>query len=569
MTLTCLLAAFFLSPGTDPALRPVELSGDMHADWTNHAMTARACVTPRVPSFNILESWHKLGTKVYKKVAFDPEESAEHFRRNAGLLAVHEGADGTWLVGRENFPKSWKEALAEAEKDVEAALYAKELAEKTMSMRETAPDLWMAGRHVLWQLEFMDFEMENLDTMRLEFVCYARQLEQLLKLPKKNLPFEASKPSAEPDRARFVPFTGKDVIAKSVALTPKDAEPLAPGLSFWRHGAGVGFVVESTKPVAKNQWPGGGFTVKFYLPGKNGTWLPYEWYVDLSPVAPGRAPSDAFGLWFARERWGKGVLHRYQDPKPWRLTPVFRGSRGPDYPHIRPSFKMEWTDKGSWKVTLEFPWYKIYHQWPSVQNGSRDRWYVGLTGSKEIPDAYARIDWPAGRPANFKTMAGLLDYEGLSRYYENELAHSQGIYNLWYLERLYDFAKTPEPTWHRGDLASDRIFCERVVQPLVDANENSWKLVFSDFFGKHGSQHSPTIHKQTDAVKMAVWKSLGKLLDLSYRTSVLRRDYLLGRAAGKLPPEPPKKKPKEGASAVTSPDVDNDDDALKLDEEVF
>ena len=567
--ISLVLAAFFLSPGLDAGLKPVELSGDMRADWTNHAAAASVCVTPQVPSYNILESWHKLGARILKRVAFDPEESAEHFRRNAGLLAVHEGADGVWLVGREKFSPSWTEALAEAEKDVEAALYAKELAEKTVDMRVSQPDLWMAGRHVLWQLQWMDFEMENLDTLRLEFLCYARQLEQLLKLPKRNLPFEVSKPSAHPDRARFVPFEGKDVQAKSVSLVPKKEEPLAPGLSFWRSGADVGFIVESSKPVKKDVWPGGGFTVKFYLPGKDGTWLPYEWTADLSPVAPGRAPSDAFGLWFGRERWGKGVLHRYQDPKPWRMKVTYRGSRSPDYPHIRPNFKMEWTEKGGWKATLTFTWYKIYHQWPSVRTGSRDRWYVGLSGSKEIPDAYVRIDWPAGREANFKTLAGLIDYEGFSRNYESEMDRSINLYYLGYLERLYDFVKTPEPTWHRGDRESDMIFCERVVRPLVDANANSWKLVFSDYFGKYGSQHSPTTHKQTDAVKMAVWKSLGKLLDLSYRTSVLRRDYLLGRAAGKLPPEPPKKKPKEGAAAITEPDVDNDDNAIKLDEEVF
>ena len=112
------------------------------------------------------------------------------------------------------------------------------------------------------------------------------------------------------------------------------------------------------------------------------------------------------------------------------------------------------------------------------------------------------------------------------------------------------------------------MFWERVVEPMMDANRNVADITYTYQDSDHNWVPAP-FEKQSEVVKEQVRKSLGKLFNLADRVSLARRDYILQRYAGEVPPEPPPKKPLEGAAALTAPDVDNDDNALKLDEEVF
>ena len=61
---------------------------------------------------------------------------------------------------------------------------------------------------------------------------------------------------------------------------------------------------------------------------------------------------------------------------------------------------------------------------------------------------------------------------------------------------------------------------------------------------------------------------LGRMLYLSHQVGLLRRDYLVGRFAGKEPPEPPKKKAAE-SPLQKAPDADFDEDAIQLDDKEF
>ena len=88
-------------------------------------------------------------------------------------------------------------------------------------------------------------------------------------------------------------------------------------------------------------------------------------------------------------------------------------------------------------------------------------------------------------------------------------------------------------------------------------------------YENHLAHVSAKIRKADEPRKLSLWKSLGKMIFMGSRVSRLRRDYILQRYAGEMPPEPPPRKPPEGAAALTAPDVDNDDDAIQLDEEVF
>jgi len=565
--LSLILAAFVCSPTRSAGLKPVELTGDMRSDWKAYAASAEVCVADRVPDVHILRSWHKVGSKVLKRVKWDPECSAEYVRRKAGLLAVHEGADGVWLEGEDKFPATWKQAIAEAEIDVDVALYCKSLAEQAMTWREKDNKVWIEGRRVLWFFRFIDFSSENLDTLRLEFVCYAKRLEQLLGLPAKKLPLVVAKP-IDPDRAPFVPLQAKSPSKAAVSLDAKGPVALADGLSFNCDAGGFSFTI-SSKQSFKGGWPGGKGSFWFYLPDGKGSFLPYEFQIDLSPVEGNRAPTDAYGLWFLEERWGKGALQLYGATTNWRLVPIARGSYSSQYPRLAPRFDYRPAKDGAgWTLTLGFSWLSVWGFWPSVSTGALDKWYVAVDELPGVPAAACRLDWARGREINFKKLASRISCDEITSRYAAQKEQANGIYNLWYEERLYGFAKTKEPTFQRCDPESDKVFWQRVVVPMLDENQNLEDItrVSKD---RDNNRIPPKLEKANDAVKAAVWKSLGKLFTLAERVGVARRDYILQRYAGGMPPEPPKKEKSEGAQAVTAPDADNDDEALQLDDKEF
>ena len=567
MTALALAVAFFLSPARSDGLKPVELSGDRRADWLRYAATAEACAADELPNASILASWKKLGVRMLKRVAWDPECSPEFIRRKAGFLAIHEKADGVWLVGEENFPDSWKRALAEAKIDVDVTLYCKKLAEKAIAQRAVNHKIWIEGRRVLWFLDWMDFASENLDTLRLEFVCYAKRLEQLLGLPARDLPLVVGQPLAT-DCERFEPLAGRDVTHVPVAIEKRTEVKLGEGLSFRSGTSGFGFTISSSTG-AKGVWPGGVGSFRMYLADGRGSYLPYEFRIDLSPVATNRAPVDAYGLWFLDERWGRGVLHLYASPRNWRLTPVARRSTGAGYPALRPRFDFRWNESGGgWSLRLDFSWLSVYGLWPSMRNGVSDHWFVSLDALPGIPATACRLDWAKGRDTNFKTLAAGITCGEITERYAAQLAQTEGVYHRWHDERLYGFAKTEKPTYQRSDAESDRVFWERVVEPMMDANRNVADITHTSTDKDNHVIPAP-LERQNETVRLVVMKSLGKLFDFAERVSVARRDYILQRYAGQMPPEPPKRKPPEGVSAITAPDVDNDDDALQLDDKEF
>ena len=561
-----ILAAFFFSPASSGGLKPIELTGDMRADWLGHAGEAETCVVDVMPAEHILNQWRHLGVKILKRIAWDPECSAERFRRAAGFLAVREGADGVWLVGEERFSAAWKQALSEAKTDVDVACYARSLAEQALGRREKDNKVWIEGRRVLWFFKFMDVESENLDTMRLEFICYAKRLEQLLGVTPKELPLAVAKSGTEDDR--FVPLADRSPSHVAVSLDRTTPVELAEGLTFSYNRGGFGFTIVSEKGTADSEWPGGRGSFKLYLPGDRGAYLPYEFQIDLTPVETNRAPDDCYGLWFLKERWGKGIKRLYADPTVWRLRPVARRSYGAAYPKLSPRFDFKSDGKGGWTLNLSFSWFSLYGFWPSMRNGIVDKWYVSLDELPGVPSAAVRMDWAKGREINFKKLAASISCADITKRYAEQKAQASGIYHLWYDERLYGFAKTETPTYQRCDPESDKMFWERVVEPMMDANQNLEEITYTYQDADHHWVPAP-FEKQSEVVKDQVRKSLGKLFNLADRVSLARRDYILQRYAGEVPPEPPPKKPPEGAAALTAPDVDNDDDALQLDDKEF
>ena len=204
-----------------------------------------------------------------------------------------------------------------------------------------------------------------------------------------------------------------------------------------------------------------------------------------------------------------------------------------------------------------------------MRNGIGEKWYVALDALPGVPSAACRLDWAKGREANFKKLAsGGLSCWGITERYAEQKMQASGIYHLWFEERLYGYAKTAKPTYQRCDPESDKIFWERVVEPMMDANKNTADITYTYKDADHNTVPAK-LEKQSETIKLVVWKSLGKLFDLAERVSLARRDYILMRYDGKMPPEPPPKKKPEGAETINAPDVDNDDDAIQPDDKEF
>lgn len=548
-----LLTAWLFMPQQGGATRPVFLSGDMRADWTNHAATAEVCVVDEMPAKHILVSWRKLGVKMLKRVAWTPECSPEYVRRKAGFLAVREGADGVWLVDEDKFTATWKTAVTEAETDADVALYCKSLAEKAMAYREKDNKVWIEGRRVLWLFQFMDFDSEDLDTLRLEFASYAKRLEQLLGIAPRNLPMSAGKPLSA-DRAPFEPLADKKVTPKAVKLVAKAPVALSDALTFVSDSGGFGFKLVSRKKF-EGRWPNEKGTFRLYLADGKGSYLPYEFRIDLSAVATNRAPTDAKGLWQLEERWSKGGLGTDDSKSSRRLASVAYGSYGSHYPRLVPRFDFKGEKDGSgWTLKLDFSWLSAWGFWPAMKNGRADKWYVAVDGFSGVSDVACRLDWEKGAAGNFNGIAAGVSRQAIVEEHEKQVEKVKGSYRLWRKDRRYEFAKTKVPTFQRCDLESDKVFWERIVAPAIEANENIVKKV------------PATLDKVDASRRASAVKSVGGVFTLSERLSAARRDYILQRLSGGMPSEP-KAKPK--AEAPGESGVDEGEEGVQLDEEVL
>jgi len=80
--------------------------------FTNWAEHASAVAFAQLPRPHLMHTWKLLGVKTLKTVRFEPEGTADHFRREASFLAFQKGADGIWLPNSDELPPSWQKALA-------------------------------------------------------------------------------------------------------------------------------------------------------------------------------------------------------------------------------------------------------------------------------------------------------------------------------------------------------------------------------------------------------------------------------------------------------------------------
>lgn len=563
MTLSLLLAAYILSPSHPDGHSPAMTTGDMQTDWQKYAATAESIVVDEIPTMNILASWQKLGVKVFQRIAWDPEASADFIRRKAGCMAVQAGADGVWLQDEKKFPKEWVSALAEAKADAEAVLYLLDLADRALAMRKQNHKIWIEGRRARWFVTDLLNGWENSpDVVRIECIEYARRLEQLLgvKNPKK-LQMVAAKPA---DWMQTVPtlrpLDGKET--QSVAVSLWSQAKLSDEVSFKSGGGCFVINIDSKTPCVDAKHPGGQSRLRLYVADGKGSYLPYEFIVDLSPVETNRSPEAAT---FITERWGKGELVVWGQRGTWRLRSVLHRTPGVSCPELSPRFRYLRDEKtGKWRVELTFYWSDLLGYWPSVRNGSRDKWFFSLDALPGVSPVAVQMNWAKGRDDNFAKVADQWKPKGISERWASIRDRVVGSYGFSVSDRQYGFLKTEKPTYNRLDADGDKVFRERVLQPMLDEAE----AIADIAYWNETERRVTRLEKLPPAGKLKFWKAMDKLFDFADRVDAARREYLLMRLDGKMPPEPPPKTVKESDSIPSAPNADIDDGAIQLDDEL-
>ncbi|MBQ6247185.1 MAG: hypothetical protein IJK04_09990, partial [Kiritimatiellae bacterium] len=412
---------------------------------------------------------------------------------------------------------------------------------------------------------------ENLDVLRLECVAYAKRLEQLLGLPAANLPVRRAE-SVEPQTQPFMPYadwTRKPAQQQLHKLG--DTVRFDGGLSFQADLKGFTITWSTTNgpPLGKHKQPGGTLEFRLYVStDEPGVFLPYRFHCDFNPsyYSARRAPAtgrDNVPFFGTDERFRPFyIAYGVGNPRVWMWSRL--RDFGPDYPNPRPDLRVEGNRGGGWKATLTCHWLYLYGHWPMQTPGRSDIWFVGVDNAPGLDHPIAgRVLWPRGHADNFRHFAEKLDTRAITDLYKEELGRTRDVWTTADAERLYPFAQTEKPTFHRYDRESDKMFYDRLVRPLLDANENAWQLLWTD------KQHDkPKFVQQSDRVKMLIWQNLGRMIFLSHEVGLRRRDYLEGRYAGVEPPEysPP---PNPLADAPKEPDADYDPDSIQLDDKEF
>ena len=537
--------------------------------FRKYAETADVVAFDRIPRSNLLQSWKTLGVKVLKIMRSDPERSPEMYRRQAGFQAFKDGADGLYLADKP--AGEYARALEEAKEDLRVAEYVRSLWEKARASDDGL--VRIEGRRAQYYLKgFLPSEWENLDTIRLECTAWAKRLEQLLGVKPAKLPTTLPEKPL-PEAASFKPFAGHEDIIETLAVGPEGKAVTAEnGITFRWDTAGFSVTVETKKGrELQNRWqaPGGELDFRLYLAGKKpGEWMPYRYHVDLEPMIKGspRAPARGRGsyLYGTDERFVPYDQAYNSNNTRIREWPLLR-SHGPDCPALRPSFSIEPVKGGGYRATFSVGWLSLYGRWPMQNPAVRGEvWYIGVDKMPETgAQAACKLTWPKGSPLLFDKFCQRFSTGDITGIYKQELARTYERNMGGFRDRYYRFLKTKDPTFNLGDLESDEMFRTRLSQPLFDANNDAWQMIWTD------KEHpSPTLRKQTPTVQKVIHKMLGRMLYLSHQVGLLRRDYLVGRFAGKEPPEPPKKKAAE-SPLQKAPDADFDEDAIQLDDKEF
>lgn len=508
----CALAGCFalMSAGRLSA-EPVRLSTPAPSDFVRHGATAGAVSYTALPSPWIVEDWHRLGVKVYARLAPEANESPELFRRRFGFDVFRSGVDGAEWGGTDADRALFGGAITAAADDMALARAYDEIARRAMESGDA--DKVREGRLAKVFLHVADdFTRLATPLLRREIVRRARILQAVLGERPMAIPKDI--PDAPP--RRFVP-------PRDVRTVTQKGDELFPGLKLQFGGEGVIFRIEGDRKLARNEWPGVKRAFTLYLPGTNRTdWLAYEFSCDLTDRKPadGAASAPRVKFYTLEPRFAGSQSRRFQ------VRPMRTASRAcPNIWVWRQGEAPLYCGAGSgenWSFGFFLAWQRLIGFWP--KDRSNNAWYV-----KE-GDEIVRIEW---KPSRF---ADGIKYADFVRDYKEAVTAAKA-------EWAY----------------SDPLFFAACVEPLIDRNVELAKML-----EKNTAANGFLTGWSNEAIREKATANLHNMQYFACDVDEARIRYLDDILAGREVKIPEKAKKTE--KKTSGPNLEDTGDEIELDD---
>lgn len=579
----------FVTAGSPEAAGIVEMGPLTNA--FDRCRDAKAVRAPFVPTRNLLDLWREIGVKVYCEVKFDPESSADTFRRACGWTPFIEGADGVYLAFDEKtLPPGWKAALAAAREDMRVADVVKGLTERAMKSDDHR--VRIDGRQARFFYAAVGENTLSCNLMRLESIALARHLSFIL--DGKDLDFDLTLPGPfEGNTLAQVPFKGESVT--TVRLPGLDHKAKVNEYVSINWTLKFGFSIEFSDPAGK--WVNDyiedfrDLELAFYLPARQrrGEWNKYrvEWSHGPSKLGPRYTDLTSFG--------GPGEYRfQYQRPDACGMAvfaPPNRIGRAKaylnrrpcrDYPAPEMRWRQESTDKDwqkgatGWKVAFDVCANTLFGGWLGAVDGATDTVYVEVKGNPRYVEGgrmVIKAVLPPGSKRVRKSYLSSFDcYAWTGRWTDEHSGdHPRQkldvlLFNSW-PTRFRSRIKSPYPYFMNPE--EDKLFLDRVyglqwsvVKGLADITYCSVK-----------ESVSPKLEKYNAEAKASAVEKMTPMYTAIEDYDRMRTDFLLRRFRGETPPVPEwRDRLDKAAEALKAPakadglNADTEDNAIELEE---
>ncbi len=548
----------FITPADD-AGRLVHADAD--AAFASIGPDVDGCVTRRMPPQHLARRWHIIGAKLYQDIPYDSESTAEFCRRKAGFLAFSRGADGVYYRPAE-LPPAWLEALEFAKRDVASCEKLLALAAKCEAPDRTG--LAVEGRRARhWLAAVMEPDSSDLDRLRLENLALIRRLELLL-----------GETPSEPD----LPTEPKEKDLPKAKFNPDDFEPYAMAFDnigfkacddvslLCNHECfAVQLSGDAQRPLGKDEFPGGVYKINLWFPSvKPGDWLPYRYSVNMDPRpnAKDHAPYPGSNLFLYEFRFGDDTAGRE------RLKREEVRTWGPGYPRTGGNYVLHYHNQpdGKWQfLALSVNMSSFWGRLPSVTPGKKDFWYIEVVRPGGRTTRH-KICWPAGSAKSRESFFAAMGFNMVTENFNRDVADVDLVWRAAEAEKGCRFPGTSPASFAIFDLESDELFYRACVKPLVDRTQNVRKYIRVPPV----RNAKPQVLSEGPIIRDLVGKRIPDLVNFKHNVDQARKEYLLGRFAGRLPeikaPEADARKHRETSDGPDM-DVNGTLKGLQLDEE--
>lgn len=503
---------------------------------------------PPVPEMNIRR---RFGEKTFLEVDGTGVD-ARLLRRQIGIEAWQKGVDGVVC-------KSVAESAIVGAK-ADTTVLDKLEALRGEAMKSPDPSVRLLGRKAGHFIASLDLARDA-DLAHLEALAALRSLETALKRPATPVA-ESVKTSVEGKGVGAARAEGVSPTQPKTESVPSEAKSwprieLQPGIErrpidddfFYALRSDfrwLSFGVRGKGSVKKGEGPGGTLKVRLWVPDTvPGEWTEYDMTLSLE-TQPGERAAEQGPEWAPDPCWQLYEHERrFPDRSPTsaafhRFTCAEKRPWGRDCPYPRfAAWSWEGDTPTTWWAKLDFMLVDVFDRMPMRKPGVSDVWYATIAYGDR--STRVRLVWPKGKEANVFAMLDGIAIETVA-------------------QKCHPDYEAVDRAWGWGD---DDRFYRDFVKPLLEADKELIRLSTLP-----GIAMPPPIKKELPAVRLKFYREYPRLLYVAERVREQRKRYLLDILEGREPRPPAVRMPTQ-RNGAKGPTLDDDSEAIDLDEEVL